>query len=468
MASFPTVPQLLDPNTPPVSAGKIKALWDAVRSQPLDQVPAGQPNPQGPAQPIMPPPQPPVPPQQNIGTTTATGGGDPNTPPAQVPGPSMVDPNAPSPLQNAMRDADPNVQAKMPALSDIPATAALTGLQQQQAMANAKPSLAHQILGAAAPLALAGLGAAFHAPSVIAGAPTVLARQQQERESQRQALTAQVDAAQRTQAQEFDAAQRAVEQANAAAEANRTRQIVASTGGQYRLAGSEVQAGGRQQVAETQADARQRGIETQGQTQRDVAQTRGQYSYKDAIVGANGRIQAAKYAVDAALLRQDRGFNHQDTKPTADEDRRDDMAQSLNVMADRLEEITARRPDLVGKFAGRATKLRSMIGTSDPDVAEMNNIRENLGQLALSAHSMRNANHIATAADSMVNSFYNSPDAMKAGLESAKRTATTMETYHRPTLAGQVQGQGRQAPAQQSAPEHWVRDASGKLVQQGR
>jgi hypothetical protein len=119
-------------------------------------------------------------------------------------------------------------------------------------------------------------------------------------------------------------------------------------------------------------------------------------------------------------------------EPTADEQRRADLAENMNENLDQLEDILSRRPDLFGPVAGRVTWARNAIGTSDPDVAKLKAIKEYFGMASVGAHAMRNAQHVATAADAVINGFTNSPDAMRAAIEAARNsTATFMNDAQR-------------------------------------
>jgi len=112
-------------------------------------------------------------------------------------------------------------------------------------------------------------------------------------------------------------------------------------------------------------------------------------------------------------------------EPTADEQRRADLARNMNENLDQLEEIANRRPDLFGPIAGRMTQAANVIGTSDPDKAKLKAIKEYLGMASVGAHAMRNAQHVATAADAVMNGFTNSPEAMKAAIGEARKSTGT-------------------------------------------
>lgn len=130
-------------------------------------------------------------------------------------------------------------------------------------------------------------------------------------------------------------------------------------------------------------------------------------------------------------------------KPTADEERRADLARNMSENLDQLEEIVKRRGDLFGPAAGRLTGLRQMIGTDDPDIAALNTIKEMMGMAQVGAHAMRNAQHVETAANSILNSFHNQPDAILNAIQKARQSVATFQRD-----AGQQPGSApKNAPA---------------------
>lgn len=412
----------------PVSQGKLKGLWDAVRQ-------AGV-TPNGGSLPLHP-----------------DGGGadgDPSAPSAPV-GPANPLPPKPIPQAGPPSIDTPAGPVAAPPPSTLPADSRVQDLQGQVDASRKKPSLLQNIGRALPSLLVSGIGAAFGQGG--AGFQGTVAGQTkgiEERDKQRAALVQELDSATHSRSEEYSAQQRAQELSNAARIAAGSRETVASTN-----------AGAKTDVADTNAGAKRDVATSTNQNRLDVQDKRNQGSYATAIVGANGRIQSAKYTADAAANRQTRSidaaaarqrtgieatggrqqasFEHSDDKPTADEDRRADLSKSLDTLADRLTDISTRRPELFGPIAGRLTKGKMAVGTSDPDVAELKSIQENLGQISLGAHAMRNAGHIATAADSMAN-IYNSPEAYRAGLVAGKGSADTMQTITRPRLLRPTSG----------------------------
>lgn len=134
------------------------------------------------------------------------------------------------------------------------------------------------------------------------------------------------------------------------------------------------------------------------------------------------RQQSFQLAQENAQDRRD-----QRNKPTADEQRRADLATNMNENLDALAEIAQRRPDLFGPVAGRWAGFKQWVGTSDPDIARLHAIHEYLGMASVGAHAMRNAQHVAAAADAVVNGFHNSPQAVLSAIGQAKQSLSTFQ-----------------------------------------
>lgn len=112
-------------------------------------------------------------------------------------------------------------------------------------------------------------------------------------------------------------------------------------------------------------------------------------------------------------------------KPSADEQRRADLSENLNENLATLEEIAGRRPDLFGPMAGRLTGIKGALGSNDPDIGTLETIKHQIGMAQISAHGMRSAQGVASAADSILNSFKNGPEAVKASINAARNSVKT-------------------------------------------
>ena len=132
-------------------------------------------------------------------------------------------------------------------------------------------------------------------------------------------------------------------------------------------------------------------------------------------------------------------------KPTADEQRRSDLTENLNENLSALEEIISRRPELFGPLAGRWSELRGKFGSDDPDIGALQTIEHQLGMAQISAHGMRSAQGIQTAADSIMNHMHSSPRALMGAIEAARNSVST--------FTGDVDRKTGAAPSQSGAPK---------------
>jgi hypothetical protein len=114
-------------------------------------------------------------------------------------------------------------------------------------------------------------------------------------------------------------------------------------------------------------------------------------------------------------------------QPSADEQRRADLANNMTENLNALEEIVKRRPELFGPIAGRMTEARASFGTSDPDVAKLKAIEEFMGMAAVGTHAMRNAQHVETAAHAITNGFKNDANSVMAAIKQARDSIQTFK-----------------------------------------
>lgn len=267
----------------------------------------------------------------------------------------------------------------------------------------------------------------------------------EEEQNRRQSLTQQIQAAQQAQEREYEADTN-----------NRTRAQIAQTLAQSRQGVATTQAGARTGAAEIGAGAREYGADTSAGARRYTAD-QSLAGRKYAADEAMDRLQYGQDRTDARQARsisagygrQAAGFQHTDTKPTAAEDNRADLADNLQENLDQLEDIANRRPELFGKLRGRVTMAKMYIGTDDPDIAALKTVHDQLGMVSQGAHQMRSAYGVGRAADSIMNELRNGGAGLSGAIQAARNSAGTFTTYNRPTLRSQTDGQSvpRTAPA---------------------
>ena len=132
-------------------------------------------------------------------------------------------------------------------------------------------------------------------------------------------------------------------------------------------------------------------------------------------------------------------------KPNAEELKRSEMAENMGENLDKLEDIVKRRPELFGQLAGRITEGRMWAGSNDPDIGALNTLKDQIGMAQQSAHSMRSAQHVEAAANSILNGFKNGPDAINNSIKTARDSLKTFTkdvqvgnpSTQKPTSAGE-------------------------------
>lgn len=112
-------------------------------------------------------------------------------------------------------------------------------------------------------------------------------------------------------------------------------------------------------------------------------------------------------------------------KPTADEQRRADLSENLNENLDQLEDIVKRRPELFGPLAGRWTELKGKFGSDDPDISALQVLEHQIGMAQISAHGMRSAQGISSAAESIMNGLHSGPAALQNAIKTVRNSVKT-------------------------------------------
>jgi len=133
--------------------------------------------------------------------------------------------------------------------------------------------------------------------------------------------------------------------------------------------------------------------------------------------------QRAQTNLDREQARKDK--QDAKSKPTADEQKRADMAENLNENLDGLEEIVKRRPELFGPLAGRWTELKSKFGSDDPDIGTLMTLEHQIGMVQQSTHGMRSAQGVQASADSILNHMHSNSPALLAAIDAARKSAKT-------------------------------------------
>jgi hypothetical protein len=93
-----------------------------------------------------------------------------------------------------------------------------------------------------------------------------------------------------------------------------------------------------------------------------------------------------------------------------------DLANNVVENIGNVTQIIQRRPDLFGKLAGRFTTVEQMIGTDDPDIAELGQRIHNIALASNGVHGVRGAGAVAQTEAQLLNHFRNGPQATQKAL----------------------------------------------------
>jgi hypothetical protein len=122
--------------------------------------------------------------------------------------------------------------------------------------------------------------------------------------------------------------------------------------------------------------------------------------------------------------------------PTNDEQKRADLADSLDENLNALEDIAKRRPELFGPLAGRWAELKQKFGNDDPDLGALQTIEHQIGLTQISAHGMRSAQGVQSAADSIMNHLHNGPKSLLSSIDAARKSVKTFQDQVEKTRPG--------------------------------
>jgi len=160
--------------------------------------------------------------------------------------------------------------------------------------------------------------------------------------------------------------------------------------------------------------------------QHDIAQAKQAPERPQRQLGViDGKVVELKPGMDVPQGTESLSGDLAKSKPNAEELKRSEMAENVGENLDKLQDIVTRRPDLFGPLAGRMTQTRMWAGTNDADIAALQTIKDQLGMAQQSAHSMRNAQHVEAAANSILNSFHNEPKAIASSIQTARDSLKT-------------------------------------------
>lgn len=120
-------------------------------------------------------------------------------------------------------------------------------------------------------------------------------------------------------------------------------------------------------------------------------------------------------------------------KATADEKKKAGLGENISFNANEINSILARRPDLVGVIAGRATNVEQLVGNNDPDISAVGTAVHNLSMANSSVHGFRSNEGVKDTEGKILNGFKNGPQAVAGALGEITGSVQTFIDEARPS-----------------------------------
>jgi hypothetical protein len=117
---------------------------------------------------------------------------------------------------------------------------------------------------------------------------------------------------------------------------------------------------------------------------------------------------------------------------SADEKKKAELSENVVFNSNNIASILARRPDLVGKVAGRFTSLDQMAGTNDGDITALQQDMHNIAMANVGIHGMRSNDAVHDVEKNILNNFKNGPQAIGKALKSSADSVQTFIDNARP------------------------------------
>lgn len=138
-----------------------------------------------------------------------------------------------------------------------------------------------------------------------------------------------------------------------------------------------------------------------------------------------GQLRANTSTANSQRAHAGKGANG-NFKVPADVTKRAALASNVNENSTAVESVLNRRPDLVGATGGRYSNVQDMIGSNDPDIAEMGVRMHNIALASNGAHGLRSAEAVQKTEDELFKNFKRGPEGIKSALNA---TRGSMQTF---------------------------------------
>jgi len=112
-------------------------------------------------------------------------------------------------------------------------------------------------------------------------------------------------------------------------------------------------------------------------------------------------------------------------KVPADVTKRAALANNVTENADAVDSLINQHPDIVGATGGRYTSVQQMIGSDDPNIAELGVRMHNIALASNGAHGVRSAQAINQTEDELFNHFKTGPNGIHSALNATRGSMKT-------------------------------------------
>jgi hypothetical protein len=138
---------------------------------------------------------------------------------------------------------------------------------------------------------------------------------------------------------------------------------------------------------------------------------------------------------------------------TADEKKKAELAENIAFNGNEINNLLARRPDLVGAVAGRYTSAQQMIGNNDKDISALGTLIHNMAMANSGVHGMRSQEGVKETETNLLNNFKNGPNAVAGAVSANVASVQTFIDDARPESYHTHSKQG-------GAAEYWKKQAA--------
>jgi len=147
--------------------------------------------------------------------------------------------------------------------------------------------------------------------------------------------------------------------------------------------------------------------------------------------GAAGAAKTAQAATEeaaktAAKAAADQSTQQWNPKTGADEKKKAELAENIAFNANEVNNLIAKRPDLVGTVAGRYTNVQQMMGNNDPDISAIGTHIHNIAMANSGVHGFRSQEGVAETEKLLLNGFKNGPQAVAGAM---KANVSSVQTF---------------------------------------